>query len=654
MIDSRPKKAEWIGTIPNDCNWLKFIPSTQYGYEFSSNLKSVAASTDDNGFNISDTIKVKADSGYGVKISGGIRTCSIYFKQIDSEKECSLNVSQNCVSDKCKKDDSEDEITYKVDNIAISPSYKDGLPYSGGIFNLTGYANITETTKFPLYWCGTNKKTGEYSSTTETYNNVDITNNSYSVWSIISNHPITGDSITNGKLTYAEVDSSREIIVNLEYSGLTTSATLEQNYDTNTYDYDFTITPSSYLEWSGDESGSSVERSVTIICQKITNKGTSNEKSINIDFTYTFDRFGNFTIGKEKEGNINDGFIFSFYPKSSNYSASDYNEYLTLNSSIGNAHAQISLTQTKAEPKNSDDALMGKFILTVAFNLTQLEKDGLYKEGDNLPVYINHQTSGDRNDVEKVWYASSKNPTENGYSISAINMSNTVTFDFNTNYCQCMFDIKDDAIITDSNGDKKVVFFVQTDEGSTVPNEIEWLNKYPFCIRIPDGYHTIDNASVYRNENLKTLIVGSGISTCISDCFAGLSEITDIYFGPLKAPTLEHDESQGYTFRDTTAKVVNNPSCIFHLQPAVKEATNMNGYNENPDTSKYEDAETEIWKWPGCFLANVKEDPRWHNYTKEIDAQMVNALTQWWKNKKFDFDPANALDIFNKAIFGKK
>lgn len=647
MIDSRPKKVKWIGRI--NCNWLKFVPSTQYGYEFSSNLKSVTASTDDNGFNISDTIKVKADSGYGVKVSGGIRTCSIYFKQIDSEKECSLNVSQNCVSEKCPPNShSEDEITYKVDNIAISPSYKDGLPYSGGIFNLTGSANITEATKYPLYWCGTNKKTGEYSSTTETYNNVDITNNLSSVWSI--SNPISGDSITKGKLTYAKVDSSREIIVNLEYSGLTTSATLEQNYDTNTYDYDFTITPSSSLEWSGDESGSSFENSVTIICQKITNKG---EKRVNIDFTYTFDGLDNFTIGKEKEGNINDGFIFSFYPSSSNFSENDYKGVLTLKSSIGNAISTITLTQTKAEPKNSDDALMGKFILTVAFNLTQLEKDGLYKEDDKLPVYINHQTSGDRNDVEKVWYASSKNPTENGYSISAINMSNTVAFDFNTNYCQCMFDVKDDAIITDkTNGDKKVVFFVQTSEGSTVPEEIEWLNKYPFCIRIPDGYTKIANASVYRNESLKTLIVGSGINECISDCFAGLSEITDMYFGPLKAPTLEHDASQGYTFRDTTAKVVNNPSCIFHLQPAVKEATNMNGYNENSDTSMYEDAEAEIWKWPGCFLANVKEDPRWHNYTKEIDAQMVNALTQWWNNKKFDFDPANALDIFNKAIFG--
>lgn len=654
MIDSRPKKAKWIGRI--NCNWLKFLKSTQYGYEFSNDLKNITASTDDNSFNIFDNIKVIADSGYGVKdetVKNGIRECKIDFEQLNSNnkvvKECSMNVSQKCISDKCKKDDSEDEITYKVNSITINPSSKDGLPYSGGKFNLTGSANITKITKYPLYWCGTNKKSGEYSATTETHDD-DITRDSLSVWSI--SNPINGDSITNGKLTYTKVDSSREIIVNLEYSGLTTSATLEQNYDTNTYDYDFTITPSSSLEWSGDESGSSVERSVTIICQKITNKGTSNEKSINIDFTYTFDGFGNFTIGKEKEGNINGGFIFSFYPSNSNFSENDYKGVLTLTGGTGTT--TITLTQTKAEPKNSDDALMGKFILTVAFNLTQLEKDGLYKEGDKLPVYINHQTSGDRNDVEKVWYASSKNPTENGYSISAINMSNTVAFDFNTDYCQCMFDVKDDAIIMDRNGDKKVIFFVQTDEGSTVPNEIEWLNKYPFCIRIPDGYHTIDNASVYRNENLKTLIVGSGISTCISDCFAGLSEITDMYFGPLKAPTLEHDASQGYTFRDTTAKIVNNPSCIFHLQPSVSAVTDMNGYNENPDTSMYEDAETEIWKWPGCFLANVKEDPRWHNYTKEIDAQMVNALTQWWKNKKFDFDPTNALDIFNEAIFGKK
>lgn len=641
MIDSRPKKVEWIGTIPNDCNWLKFIPSTQYGYEFSSNLKSVTASTDDNGFNISDTIKVKADSGYGVKVSGGIRTCSIYFKQIDSEKECSLNVSQNCVSEKCPPNShSENEITYKVDNIAISPSYKDGLPYSGGIFNLTGSANITETTKYPLYWCGTNKKTGEYSSTTETYNNVDITNNSYSVWSIISN-PINGDSITNGKLTYAEVDSSREIIVKLEYSGLTTSATLEQNYDTNTYDYDFTITPSSSLEWSGDESGSSVEKSVTIICQKITNKGTANEKRVNIDFTSTPDSFDNFYI--EKDGNINDGVVFSFYPTSSNYSASDYNEYLTLNSSIGNAHAQISLTQTKAEPKTSDEALMGKFVLTVAFNLTQLEKDGLYKEGDKLPVYVNYNyNSGDRSDVKKVWYASSKNPTENGYSLSAITMSNT--YNFSKAHYYCMFDVKDDAIITDkTNGDKKVVFFVQTSEGSTVPEEIEWLNKYPFCIRIPDGYTKIANASVYRNESLKTLIVGSGINECISDCFAGLSGITDMYFGPLKAPTLSDDGSEGYTFRDTVNKVVNNSSCKFHLQPSIEKATNMSGYNVDSN---------DIWKWPGCFLKEVDKDPHRSDYEAIHDKQNVYALTKWWNNKIFDFDPTNALDIFNKAIFG--
>lgn len=634
MIDSRPKKVKWIGRI--NCNWLKFVPLTQYGYEFSNNLKSVTASTDDNSFNILDTIKVKADSGYGAK--KGTRTCTIDFQQIDSNggitKECSMNVSQKCISDKCKKDDSEDEITYKVNSISINPSSKDGLPYSGGTLNLKGYANITKITKYPLYWCGTNKKSGEYSSTTETRDD-DITSDSISVWSI--SNPKNGDNISNGELTYVEVDSSREIIVNLEYSGLTTSATLEQNYDTNTYDYDFTITPSSSLEWSGDESGSSVEKRVTVTCQKITNKGTAN----NIDFTYQPNTFDNFHI--ETDGNINDGIVFHFYPKSSNYSASDYNEYLTLNSSIGNAHAQISLTQTKAEPKTSDEALMGKFVLTVAFNLTQLNKDGLYNTGDKLPVYVNYNyNSGDRSDVKKVWYASSKNPTENGYSLSAITMSNT--YNFSKAHYYCMFDVKDDAIITDkTNGDKKVVFFVQTSEGSTVPEEIEWLNKYPFCIRIPDGYTKIANASVYRNESLKTLIVGSGINECISDCFAGLSGITDMYFGPLKAPTLSDDGSEGYTFRDTVNKVVNNSNCKFHLQPSIEKATNMNGYNENSN---------DIWKWPGCFLKEVDKDPHRSDYEAIHDKLNVIALTQWWDNKRFDFDPAKALDIFNKAIFG--
>lgn len=644
MIDSRPKKAKWIGRIPNDCNWLKFIPSTQYGYEFSNDLKNITASTDDNSFNTFDNIKVIADSGYGVKdetVKNGIRECKIDFEQLNSNnkvvKECSMNVSQKCISDKCKKDDSEDEITYKVNSISINPSSKDGLPYSGGTLNLKGYADITKITTYPLYWCGTNKKSGEYSATTETFsgtNSVNITSDSLSVWSISNSR--NGDSISDGELTYAEVTDDRDITVNLGYSGKTATSILKQNHDTNTYKYVLEANPPS-LEWNGNESGSSVEKSVKITCNKITNEGTANEKIEPIGFDYSPKKLDHFYMSS------GDGKTFSFYPSGSNYSASDYNEYLTLNSSIGNAHAQISLTQTKAEPKTSDEALMGKFVLTVAFNLTQLEKDGLYKEGDKLPVYVNYNyNSGDRSDVKKVWYASSKNQTENGYSLSAITMSDT--YNFSKAHYYCMFDVKDDAIISgNTNGDKKVVFFVQTSEGSTVPEEIEWLNKYPFCIRIPDGYTKIANASVYRNESLKTLIVGSGINECISDCFAGLSGITDMYFGPLKAPKLSYDGSEGYTFRDTVNKVVNNKSCTFHLQPAVKEATNMSEYNVDSN---------DIWKWPGCFLKEVDKDPHRSDYEAIHDRLNVIALTQWWNNKSFDFDPAKALDIFNKAIFG--
>lgn len=587
MIDSRPKKAKWIGRI--NCNWLKFLKSTQYGYEFSNDLKNITASTDDNSFNIFDNIKVIADSGYGVKdetVKNGIRECKIDFEQLNSNnkvvKECSMNVSQKCISDKCKKDDSEDEITYKVNSISINPSSKDGLPYSGGTLNLKGYADITKITTYPLYWCGTNKKTGEYSATTETFsgtNSVNITRDSLSVWSI--SNPRNRDSISNGELTYAEVTDNRDITVNLGYSGKTATSILKQNHDTNTYKYVLEANPPS-LEWNGNESGSSVEKSVKITCNKITNEGTDNEKIEPIGFDYSPKKLDHFYMSSS------DGKTFSFYPLGSNYSESDYNEFLTINSSIANKSIPISLTQSinNDKPSNSDEAFYSDNMFTLVFNREVLNKPdkqdfALFRKDkatkltdiSNVYVAINKITNDSNNfQIDEIPISEFENANEDSKNkriykntwFYVLNISNHPEYIINNN---------------------KIIVFIKTVK-NIIPNEMEYYNSEITACRVPSPYTKMDNACLYVNKNLQYVFLAPTIIELISDCLAGLSSLKELYIGADKAPILIDDKSQGETFNDTVNKNPSSPSCTVY---GVKGSSDS--YNKGFG----------VWEWPGCL-----------------------------------------------------
>lgn len=128
---------------------------------------------------------------------------------------------------------------------------------------------------------------------------------------------------------------------------------------------------------------------------------------------------------------------------------------------------------------------------------------------------------------------------------------------------------------------------------TTLPNSAFYNNEDIGLIYLPQPYTTADNACVWYNPKLKTIIVADSIQYCVSDCFAALPALENIYIGSSTAPALSKDDSYGFTFIDVTRATDDTPKVIIcNSNVKIHVPSYATGYDADS---------TDVWKWPGCI-----------------------------------------------------
>lgn len=278
------------------------------------------------------------------------------------------------------------------------------------------------------------------------------------------------------------------------------------------------------------------------------------------------------------DANIQDNSLIQFDGKKSTAG-----RYFTYTLKIGDISAQARVI-VKDYKDMQPDLLRKGNVIALVYNLTTLGKNA----GDIINVYrYDSGVSGTYPSI--VWAASTE-----GYQPDGNNDINypikDVTNDilYNQGYFRNI-KITEDMIV-DSN---KVVIYLQYDSTTSVPTQMLYMNNQVEKVYIPDHFENIGNQTFYDNQELTTIILGSGIKKLNQNALGDLWVLKDLYMCMNYAPNLINEKnSEGFTFASSSST-------------ADKISTNVSVHVIDSTTNSWSASETDVWKWPGCFKAKT-------------------------------------------------
>ena len=325
------------------------------------------------------------------------------------------------------------------------------------------------------------------------------------------------------------------------------------------------------------------------------------------------------------------------------FSVSNYKEYVYINGikrtgeenkipytiKVGDLTSNTAYIIVKDKKDQQQDMLNQGNTITLVYNLDTLSK----KAGDSITVYncgYTNPTSLSR--VDYVWSVSTQGEIQEGTNPFELPIKD-ITRDVVKSDQFWVTTITSDMIV---DGNKVVLYLQFPKSQTTIPEEIELDNPDIEKIYIPSPYTRLDRSILFRNESLKTVIIDSTINDFVQNCLSYIPSLEHIYIGASQAPNLSQVYYPGFTFVATDqGKRGNTASNVKIHVPST-----ATGYNES---------ESDVWKWPGCFKATEgNNEVRYGNYknqTLKLSSypKDVQAINTW--NLVRDYDSQNILYI---------
>lgn len=325
------------------------------------------------------------------------------------------------------------------------------------------------------------------------------------------------------------------------------------------------------------------------------------------------------------------------------FSVSNYKEYVYINGikrtgeenkipytvKVGNLTSNTAYIIVKDKKDQQQDMLNQGNTITLVYNLDTLNK----KAGDFITVYncgYTNPTSLSR--VDYIWSVSTQGEVQEGTNPFELPIKD-ITNDVRKSDQFWVTTITSDMIV---DGNKVVLYLQFPKSQTTIPEEIELDNPDIEKIYIPSPYTRLDRSILFRNESLKTVIIDSTINDFVQNCLSYIPSLEHIYIGASQAPNLSQVYYPGFTFVATDqGKRGNTASNVKIHVPST-----ATGYNES---------ESDVWKWPGCFKATEgNNEVRYGNYKNQTlklsnypkDVQAINT----WSLVR-DYDSQNILYI---------
>lgn len=325
------------------------------------------------------------------------------------------------------------------------------------------------------------------------------------------------------------------------------------------------------------------------------------------------------------------------------FSVSNYKEYVYINGikrtgeenkipytvKVGNLTSNTAYIIVKDKKDQQQDMLNQGNTITLVYNLDTLGK----KAGDFITVYncgYTNPTSLSR--VDYIWSVSTQGEVQEGTNPFELPIKD-ITGDVRKSDQFWVTTITSDMIV---DGNKVVLYLQFPKSQTTIPEEIELDNPDIEKIYIPSPYTRLDRSILFRNESLKTVIIDSTINDFVQNCLSYIPSLEHIYIGASQAPNLSQVYYPGFTFVATDqGKRGNTASNVKIHVPST-----ATGYNES---------ESDVWKWPGCFKATEgNNEVRYGNYKNQTlklssypkDVQAINT----WSLVR-DYDSQNILYI---------
>ena len=325
------------------------------------------------------------------------------------------------------------------------------------------------------------------------------------------------------------------------------------------------------------------------------------------------------------------------------FSVSNYKEYIYINGikrtgeenkipytvKVGDLTSNTAYIIVKDKKDQQQDMLNQGNTITLVYNLDTLNK----KAGDSITVYncgYTNPTSLSR--VDYVWSVSTQGEIQEGTNPFELPIKD-ITRDVVKSDQFWVTTITSDMIV---DGNKVVLYLQFPKSQTTIPEEIELDNPDIEKIYIPSPYTRLDRSILFRNESLKTVIIDSTINDFVQNCLSYIPSLEHIYIGASQAPNLSQVYYPGFTFVATDqGKRGNTASNVKIHVPST-----ATGYNES---------ESDVWKWPGCFKATEgNNEVRYGNYKNQTlklsnYPKDVQAINTW--NLVRDYDSQNILYI---------
>lgn len=302
--------------------------------------------------------------------------------------------------------------------------------------------------------------------------------------------------------------------------------------------------------------------------------------------------------------------------------------YFTYTLKIGDISAQARVIVKDYKDMQTD--LLGKGnVIALVYNLTTLGK----KAGDIINVY-RYDSGVSSTYPSTVWGASTEGyqpDGDNDISYPIKDITNNIIY--NQGYFRNI-KITDDMIV-DSN---KVVIYLQYNSTTSVPTQMLYMNNQVEKVYIPDHFENIGNQTFYDNQELTTIILGSGIKNLNQNALGDLWVLKDLYMCMNNAPNLYNErKSEGFTFASSSST-------------ADKVSTNVSVHVIDSTTNNWSTSETDVWKWPGCFKAKTGSyTPDYGNmqgttiYLEKLGKGKVVANLNTWKYVDGFAPTANAI-----------
>lgn len=325
------------------------------------------------------------------------------------------------------------------------------------------------------------------------------------------------------------------------------------------------------------------------------------------------------------------------------FSVSNYKEYVYINGikrtgeenkipytvKVGNLTSNTAYIIVKDKKDQQQDMLNQGNTITLVYNLDALGK----KAGDFITVYnsgYTNPTSLSR--VDYIWSVSTQGEVHEGTNPFELPIKD-ITNDVRKSDQFWVTTITSDMIV---DGNKVVLYLQFPKSQTTIPEEIELDNPDIEKIYIPSPYTRLDRSILFRNESLKTVIIDSTINDFVQNCLSYIPSLENIYIGASQAPSLSQVYYPGFTFVATDQGKRGNT------------ASNVKIHVPSTATG-YDESESDVWKWPGCFKATEGNNQvRYGNYknqTLKLSSypKDVQAINTW--NLVRDYDSQNILYI---------